>query len=219
MKGAALRFGLLVVIVGGGAALAHFTPVGAELDALARRLAHEARAPWAAPAYIGLYALALAVGLPGTLLTVVGGATFGMAPGLAVNLAGALLGAAAAFLEARYLARSAARRLFGNLLARVPPLSSDRAAVWAFFRLRMIAVVPYNGLNFAAGLTDVRLLPYLAGTALGIVPSTTLYTGFAAELARGGTSRAAAVWQIAVALTIYALIGIAPTLLRGARRI
>jgi uncharacterized membrane protein YdjX (TVP38/TMEM64 family) len=214
--GAALRVGALVGLVGGGALLFHYTAVGGGLRDLARDLGHAADEPWAAPAYVGLYGLALAVGSPGTLLTIIGGVAFGVPRGLGVNLAGALLGASVAFFEGRGLARDAAHRLFGRHLAKLPDLAPPRTAVWAFFRLRLIPLVPFNVLNFAAGLTETRFLPYLAGTALGILPSTTLYTWFAAELAHGASAEA--LWAVGAALTLFCLLGIAPTVVRGLRR-
>jgi uncharacterized membrane protein YdjX (TVP38/TMEM64 family) len=217
MRRPVLRVVLLCALVVGGVLVARLTPVGDEVHRLAARLAAEARRPWAAPAYVAFYGAALAVGLPGTVLTLIGGAAFGAALGLgaaiAVNLAGALLGATLAFLEGRYLARDAVRALFGHHLERLSDLSRPRRAIWAFFRLRMIPLVPFNGLNFAAGLTETRLGPYLVGTLLGIIPSTTVYTMFAAELGRGD-----AAWWILLSLVAFGLVGLAPTLWQLAQR-
>jgi uncharacterized membrane protein YdjX (TVP38/TMEM64 family) len=205
-----LRVALFAALVLGGALAARFTPLGAELERAARWLAERAEAPWAAPAYVLLYAAAIAVGAPGTLMTLVGGAAFGLAHGLAINLTGATLGAALAFLEGRTLARHAVERLFGHHLAKLPDLSTDRAAFVAFLRLRLIPLVPFNALNFAAGLTRARLLPYLAGTLLGIVPSTTAFTWFADELLRGGTNAAG---RVAMILGLACLAALIPSVL------
>lgn len=211
---AIVRISLLVVLVLAGALLARLTPLGAELEALARWIGEQARAPWAPAAFVGLYAAALAVGIPGTVLTVIGGVAFGVGLGLALNLAGALLGATAAFYEGRFLARDAVRRLFGAHLARLPDLSPPRVAFLAFLRLRLIPLVPFNALNFAAGLTRTRWWPYAAGTALGIIPSTVAYTVFAAALAAGGASRAGAVGWVAAILGAAFLAGVLPSLLK-----
>jgi uncharacterized membrane protein YdjX (TVP38/TMEM64 family) len=213
-----LRIALLGAIVAGGVLLVRFTPLGGHLERLARALAAQAEAPWAAPAFVVLYGAAIAMGAPGTLLTVIGGVAFGVARGLPVNFSGALLGAAAAFLIGRFVAHDAAQRLFGHHLARLPDLASPRVAFLAFLRLRLIPLVPFNGLNFAAGLTRARLLPYLAGTALGIVPSTTAYTWFAAELARGGENAAAAAASIALVLALAFAGAVLPTAIGRRRR-
>jgi uncharacterized membrane protein YdjX (TVP38/TMEM64 family) len=209
-----LRVVLLVLLVAAGALAARLTPLGEELERLARAIGDQARAPWAPPAFVLLYAAALAVGIPGTVLTLVGGVAFGAALGLGLNLLGALLGATAAFYEGRTLARDAVRRLFGHHLAKLPDLSSPRTAFVTFLRLRLIPLVPFNALNFAAGLTATRWWPYLAGTALGIIPSTVAYTVFAAALAGGGARRAGAVWWIAAILGAAFLAGALPSLLK-----
>jgi uncharacterized membrane protein YdjX (TVP38/TMEM64 family) len=167
---------------------------------------------------VGLYALAVAMAIPGTILTIVGGVAFGPVLGFALNLSGALLGCMLAFFEGRYLARDPARSLFGNLLRRLPDFSSAGQTVRVFFQLRMLAFVPFNGLNFAAGLTEARLAPFLAGTALGIIPSTAAYTYFAAELARGGDTAEGAAWHVALLLVAFGVVAIAPTLWQLARR-
>jgi uncharacterized membrane protein YdjX (TVP38/TMEM64 family) len=210
---AAFRVGLLVAFLVGGFLLVRLTPLGAELEAAAHTIAARAEAPWAPPAFALLYAGAIALGAPGTLLTVIGGVAFGFARGLAVNFAGALLGATAAFFIGRFVARDAVLRLFGKHLARLPDLASGRAAFFAFLRLRLIPLVPFNGLNFAAGVTRAKLLPYLAGTALGIVPSTVAYTWFAAELAPGGSGadRARAMGSLALVLALACAAAILPS--------
>jgi len=212
------RVGLLVAFLVGGFLLVRLTPLGDELAAAARAIAARAEAPWAAPGFAALYAGAIALGAPGTLLTVIGGVAFGFARGLAVNFAGALLGATAAFLIGRFVARDAAQRLFGLHLQRLPDLASPRVAFFAFLRLRLIPLVPFNGLNFAAGLTRTRLLPYLAGTALGIVPSTVAYTWFAAELARGGADRTRAMGSLVMVLGLACAAAILPSLIARLRR-
>lgn len=205
---------MLVVLVTAGALAARFTSLGAELERLAQAIGAEARAPWAPPAFVLLYAAALAVGITGTVLTLVGGVAFGAALGLGLNLAGALLGATAAFYEGRHLARDAVRRLFGHHLAKLPDLASPRASFVTFLRLRLIPLVPFNALNFAAGLTATRWWPYAASTALGIVPSTVAYTVFAAALAGGGARRDGALGWVAAILGAAFLAGVLPSLLK-----
>jgi uncharacterized membrane protein YdjX (TVP38/TMEM64 family) len=206
-----IRIALLVALLAGGAIAVRFTPAGDWLEGLARDLAARARAPWAAPAYVVLYAAAIALGAPGTLMTLIGAAAFGVGRGLVVNLAGATIGATLAFLEGRTIARHAVERLFGHHLAKLPDLSSPRAAFFAFLRLRLIPLVPFNALSFAAGLTRARLLPYVAGTFVGILPSTAAYTWFAAELLRGEAGDAAG--RIVMILGLACLAAVIPTVI------
>ncbi len=80
-------------------------------------------------------------------------------------------------------------------------------------------LVPFNALNFAGGLTRAPLLPYLAGTFAGILPSTIAYTLLAGELARGGDARAGAVWRLVLVLCAAGIVAVLPTVLARIRRV
>lgn len=130
---------------------------------------------WGPVVFVLGYAAATVAFLPGSLLTLAAGALFGLARGTAYALAGATLGAAAAFLVARYVARSAIeRRVAGN--ARFAAI--DRAVAQEGFKivalLRLSPVFPFNLLNYALGLTRVRFLDYLLASA-AMLPGTLLY--------------------------------------------
>jgi uncharacterized membrane protein YdjX (TVP38/TMEM64 family) len=209
---------LLVFFLVGVAVLARTTPLGDELAETARSLAGVADEPWAPFAYVALYALAVTIGLPGTALTLIGGAAFGLWGGLAINLVGAILGAAGAFLLARTIGRSLAERVFGRHLARIGSLEDDRRALRFWLRLRLIPIVPYNATNFAAGITRTRLASFLIGSAVGIVPSTFLFTYFATALVAGGEARSGALVPILLSLAGLGVLSLIPTIVRLLRR-
>ena len=129
--------------------------------------------------------------LPASPLTLGAGAVYGVAQSTALVSLGSTLGATLAFLIARYLLRDRARRW----LARWPAFDRiDRAASQSEWKVVLLArlspVLPYNVLNYAFGLTGVRLVPYVLGSWLGMLPGTAVYAAFGAFGAEVATGRA-----------------------------
>jgi uncharacterized membrane protein YdjX (TVP38/TMEM64 family) len=131
---------------------------------------------WLGPLVFGaVYAAAVVAFVPGSVLTLAAGAIFGLAQGTAIAFAAAVVGSTAAFLLARHGARALVeRRLAGD--ARLAAI--DRAVGEQGRRivllLRLSPVFPFNLLNYALGLTRVRLADYLLASA-GMLPGTLLY--------------------------------------------
>ena len=145
---------------------------------------------WGPVAFIGAYALACIAFVPASLLTLAAGALFGVVRGTIFVLIGATLGAFGAFLIARYVARDwvAAR------VARDPRFAAIDAAIAeqgrkVVFLLRLSPVIPFTVLNYALGLTKVRLADFLIASA-GMVPGTVLYvySGKLASVVAGASS-------------------------------
>ncbi|MEM6432648.1 MAG: TVP38/TMEM64 family protein [Cyanobacteria bacterium P01_D01_bin.115] len=125
---------------------------------------------WAPILYILLYTLGTLLVLPSTALNLTGGAIFGPGFGLLWTSIGAVLAAAVAFIFARTAGRNImSRRLAGRWQAMDAELS--RGAVFYMFAIRLVPILPYGLVNFAAGLTSIRFQDYLLGTTLGTVPS------------------------------------------------
>ncbi|MEB3290873.1 MAG: TVP38/TMEM64 family protein [Leptolyngbya sp.] len=144
-------------------------------------------------AFIGLYALATVAFVPGSALTLGGGAVFGLLKGTLAVFIGATLGAILAFWVGRYLARDWVRR---QLEGREAFASMDQAVARAGFKIvlltRLSPVFPFNLLNYAFGLTGVSLRDYALGS-VGMLPGTLLYVYVGAlvgDLAYLGTDQA-----------------------------
>lgn len=168
--------------------------------------------PWAAPAFIATYAIVATLGLPGTPLTLAGGAIFGAAFGTAFNWLGATLGATGAFFLARALGGDTLRAFLGKRASALDALADSRAFL-PLLRLRLIPVVPFNALNFGAGLAGVRPATYVASTALGIIPGTAIYTYFADSLLAGvDGARSQALQQVLIAAALLITLSFVPTL-------
>ncbi|WBB61807.1 TVP38/TMEM64 family protein [Streptomyces sp. WMMC500] len=142
---------------------------------------------WGPVVFVLCYALAVTVLLPGSVLTASAGALFGMAVGVVVVLAGATASAVVSFGLARWLGRPAVARWTGSgRLARLDVYLARRGFV-AILLLRMVALFPFAAVNYGAGVAGVRFAPYVAATALGIVPATVVYTGLGGALGDPGS--------------------------------
>jgi uncharacterized membrane protein YdjX (TVP38/TMEM64 family) len=134
--------------------------------------------------FIGAYVLAAVLVVPGSILTLAAGYFFGLPLGVAFTSAGSVLGAAAAFVVGRFIARDwVARRVatwprFGALDA---ALHHDGFAIVLLARLSPL--IPYNLLNYALALTAARFRDYVLATWIGMLPATVLYV-YAGSLAK-----------------------------------
>jgi uncharacterized membrane protein YdjX (TVP38/TMEM64 family) len=144
----------------------------------------------AALAYIGVYALAVALSLPaGAVLTLAGGLLFGVPWGIVFTVAGATIGAALVFLVARSAFGDALRSRAGPFLAKMADGFQKDSFNYLLF-LRLVPVFPFWAVNLAPALFGMRLMPYVIATAIGIVPGTSVFSAFGAGLGdvfdRGG---------------------------------
>ncbi len=172
--------------------------------------------PYAAAIFVLVYIVVGTIGLPGLPLTLAGGAIFGVAAGIALTWVGATLGATGAYLLARTLGGDALRRLLGDRTGSLDRMLGDGAFL-TILRLRLIPVVPFNALNFGAGLAGVRLAPYVAATAIGILPGTSVYTYFADSLLAGTDgARQTAFIRVAIAGVLLLALSYAPALAKRA---
>jgi uncharacterized membrane protein YdjX (TVP38/TMEM64 family) len=141
-----------------------------------------ASAGWAAPVvFVLAYAVATVALVPGAPMTALAGVLFGPLLGTVVVVAGATLGATAAFALSRRLGRRRVQRLLGPRLARADGWL-ERRGFATMLGLRLTPLVPFSALNYAAGLSRVPVRPYVAGTALGIVPGSFAYASLGGTL-------------------------------------
>lgn len=128
---------------------------------------------------IVLYIAATVLGAPGLVLTLAAGFLFGIVWGTAIVSAGSVLGATAAFLIGRFVARD---WVTGRIGASDRFRAIDRAVGRNGFKIvlltRLSPVFPYNVLNYLFGLTEVRLRDYVLASWIGMFPATVLYVYF-----------------------------------------
>lgn len=125
--------------------------------------------------FIAAYAVACVAFVPASLLTLAAGALFGVVKGTICVLLGATLGAFGAFLIARYVARDwvAQRVLKDARFAAIDRAIAEQGRKVVFL-LRLSPVIPFNVLNYALGLTQVRAIDFLVAS-VGMIPGTLLY--------------------------------------------
>ena len=153
--------------------------------------------------FVGLYVLACVFFIPGSVLTLGAGAVYGVVQGSLLVSVASTLGATAAFLVGRYLARDwVARKIEGNEKFRAIDEGVAREG-WKIVGLtRLSPVFPFNLLNYAYGLTRVTLRDYLLASWIGMMPGTLLYVylgslaGSLATLGSGGGERSPAQWAL-----------------------
>jgi uncharacterized membrane protein YdjX (TVP38/TMEM64 family) len=122
------------------------------------------------------YILACVLLIPGALLTLGAGFALGIATGFVAVLVGSNLGATAAFLLGRTLARAwIERKVAANARFRALDLAIAEEGFKIVLLLRLSPVFPFNVLNYALGLTRVSVRAYVLATLLGMVPGILMY--------------------------------------------
>ncbi len=157
---------------------------------------------WGALAFVLLYIVAVVTMVPGTIGTITAGAILGFAVGFPVAMLGASVGATIAFFIARALGREGSQQLLGGRLMSVDDWLGENDFV-SIVILRLMPIVPFNLLNYAAGLTAVRPSRYVAGTLVGMLPGTALTT-FAASRADDPSSTAFIAAAVALVVIVIA---------------
>ena len=166
--------------------------------------------------FMALYTLATVLFLPGSVLTLAGGALFGPFWGTLWNLTGATLGAALAFLIARYLGADWVSRRAGPRLQRLNDGVSSEG--WRFIAfVRLVPLFPFNLLNYALGLTRIPFLAYVIASWIFMLPGAFAYTwlGYAGREALAGGE--GMIRNIGIALALLAAVAFLPRLVRRLR--
>lgn len=171
---------------------------------------------WAPIGYVIFYAIATVAFVPGSFITLAGGALFGPVWGSILNLVGATLGATLAFMVARFVAADWVERKASGLLKRL--IDGVDAEGWRFVAfLRLVPLFPFNLSNYALGLTRIPLLHYVVATLVFMAPGAVAYTwlGHAGRGALAGDTDS--VRYGLLALGIIAAIALLPRLIRRLR--
>lgn len=165
---------LILLIVGAVVLLARLLPIADWLKAFNEWVAGVG--PLGVVVFVAAYILAAVLFLPGSALTLGAGFVFGVVKGMAVVSLASTLGAAAAFLVSRHLARGyVSRRLAGSKKFQAVDRAIGRQGAKIVLLLRLSPVFPYNALNYLLGLTAVNFWPYVLASWVGMLPGTLLY--------------------------------------------
>jgi len=209
-----IRIGILLVLVAGIAvALAYRDRF--DVAALERWI--QEAGIWAPLLFMAVYAIAAVLFFPGSILTLAGGALFGPVLGTFYNLTGATIGATLAFLIARYLASDWVADKSGGRLKQL--INGVEAEGWRFVAFtRLVPLFPFNLLNYALGLTRIKLSHYLLATYICMLPGTIAYSylGYAGREAVGGGE--GLIQKGLFALALLAVVAFLPRLIGTLRR-
>lgn len=144
---------------------------------------YQAAPVWTIMAFFGVYVLAAALSLPGaSILTLAGGALFGLGTGLVVVSFASSLGALLAFWVARTLLRDTVQARLGQFLA---PINAGLAKDGVFYllTLRLVPVFPFWLINLLMGLTQIGAKPFYLVSQIGMLPGTVVYVNAGTQLA------------------------------------
>jgi pyruvate/2-oxoglutarate dehydrogenase complex dihydrolipoamide dehydrogenase (E3) component/uncharacterized membrane protein YdjX (TVP38/TMEM64 family) len=140
--------------------------------------------PWLTLAvFFGVYVLAAASSFPGaSILTLAGGALFGLGTGLLVVSFASSLGALLAFWVARSLLRDTVQARLGHFLA---PINEGlrKDGVFYLLTLRLVPVFPFWLVNLLMGLTQIGAKPFYLVSQIGMLPGTVVYVNAGTQLA------------------------------------
>lgn len=165
---------------------------------------------WIAPfVFILVYIVITVAFLPASVVTLGAGATFGPVFGSIYVFIGAMLGATAAFLVGRFVARDwIAKKMESKPFFKALDNAIAEEGLKLIFLIRLSPAFPFNLLNYALGLTKVSIKDYVLGTT-GIIPGTIMYVylGFIAREAAMLGDTSGATWQeVAIKWTINILL-------------
>ncbi len=157
---------------------------------------------WAPIAFIAIFALVAIVFLPVTPLDFVAGAIFGTFWGVVYVVIGATIGATVAFFFTRTLGRSFVQKQIAGRFTTLNRYDKkmEKHGLRIMFFLRLVPLFPFNGLNFAMGLTSIKFKDYFVATLFGIIPGAFAYVYFGNSLAN------ASIANIFIATTFLILL-------------
>lgn len=161
--------------------------------------------------YLVVYIIVTGLSLPGAaLMTLLGGAVFGLLVGTALVSLASTAGATLAFLVARYLFRDAVQERFGDRLQTINR-GVEREGAFYLFTLRLVPAFPFFVINLAMALTPVRTWTFAWVSWLGMLPGTLVYVNAGTQLA--GVESTAQVLSPEI-IGAFVLLGVFPLVAR-----
>lgn len=174
MSATKLRFVFVVSAIALIVVAAYFVPIAEWTTALADRA--RGTGLLGVVIFVSAYVGATVAFLPGSLLTLAAGFAYGPVWGLAVASPASIAGATAAFLLGRTMLREwAIQKTSGYASVRAVSRAVEHEGFKIVFLLRLSPLIPFNMLNYALSLSNVRLGTYVTASAIGMLPGTALY--------------------------------------------
>lgn len=209
-----IKFITLIVIIVSLFALVKYFGLGTYIEAYTdkERLKSivESAGIWAPIVFMLFYAIAPSLMLPGLPITVIAGIMFGPIWGVVYVSIGATTGATIAFLIARYMGRGWVGQLIeGTKLASLD--SEVEKQGWKIVAItRLIPLFPFNLLNYAYGLTNIKTSHYVLASFIFMLPGITAFVVFSSSLLdvfQGKVSK-----EFIIGITLVVLVSLLPIL-------
>jgi dihydrolipoamide dehydrogenase len=170
-----------------------------------------ARPVMAIAGYFCIYVLVTALNIPGaTVMTLIGGALFGVLQGSIVVSFASSCGATLAFLLSRYLLRNYVEERFKGFVDRVNQ-GIEKDGAFYLFTLRLVPALPFFAINMVMGLTRIKTLTYYLVSQIGMFPATLVYVNAGTQLGQLESLRGI---LSPVLLGSFILLGLFPLLMR-----
>ena len=153
---------------------------------------------------------------PGSVLTLAGGALFGPVLGTFYNLTAATIGAIISFVAARYLAHDFVEKKSAGKLKAIK--QGVEAEGWKFVAfVRLVPLFPFNLLNYALGLTKIKISHYSVATYICMLPGAIAYTyiGYVGREALAGDE--AVIQKVMIGIALLAVVGFLPSIISRLR--
>ncbi len=158
-------------------------------------------------AYFVIYVIVTALSLPGAaIMTLAGGALFGLWQGLLLVSFASSIGATLAFLVARFLLRDTVERRFGERLKAIDR-GIERDGAFYLFTLRLVPIFPFFIINLVMGLTRLRIWTFYWISQVGMLAGTAVYVNAGTQLA--AIERVGDILSLELLLS-FVLLGIFP---------
>lgn len=171
-----------------------------------------------APLFVLAFAIATALGVPGSPFMLVAGVLFGVVAGASLSLGGVLLGGIFGYGIALGVGRGGVDRFLGRHRRLERAMRTN--AFWTLLRVRLIPVVPLSVGHFVAGLVRMPFGAFVLATTLGVAPFAILYAYLATSLLWGAeATRRSIVWNLVIASAALVAVSFLPMLARRARHL
>jgi uncharacterized membrane protein YdjX (TVP38/TMEM64 family) len=165
--------------------------------------------------FIPISAVMTVLFVPGPVLAAASGLLFGVALGTPISIAAATLGAALAFAVSRWWAHDAVEHLAGPRLNAIREWIGNRGFSSVFYA-RLAPGAPYNLVNYAAGLTPIKLRDFALATAIACSPRAFAYTALGGSI--NNWNRPEALIALIV-LVVMSIVGMIPIWRERSRRL
>lgn len=172
---------------------------------------------WGPAIFIGAYAICNLTFLPTQPLAIAATVVWGWQGGAALELVAASLGSLPPYYLARFTSREWLERVAARHLVWIERFQQQEFTT--LLALRFIPLVPYTPLNFVAGVAQIRPIPYLLATVIGVTPATVIFAYLVDSIVAGLISpRDAALRIIAAGFAFASLTVITSIMLRRMKR-